>query len=226
MERAPRPLQRLLGDLLVHQQCGAHGDERPHANDAARGDLLGAAHLFFARHERNHLRAADHISFDRHVVLRVRIGGQVGNEVDLRQARGIQCDEAPAARDQRERPALDLPDAYPLARDCSREPAAGGILVNIARLQLQDLQVLPHRGIDGAHICLRQYAPLLQAAEVPRQHQTRSDLLSPLDPPRLHRVLLQDSRCRSSARSAARLCAGAKTLTCGRAACIPCVSGW
>src|SRR5947199_102916 len=65
-----------------------------------------------------------------------------------------------------------------------------GPLVDIAGSWVQGCSVLPHRCSDAAPICPRPHAPLLRAAGGARPDEARRDLLSPLDPARLHRVLL------------------------------------
>ena len=190
MKGAARLLQRDLGDLLVDEQRATRGHERAHANQAARRDLLRLPHALLAGDEGHHLRAPDDVAFDGDVILRVRIRGQVGHQIDVAEPRGVDRDQPPPPGHQREGPAVDLADADSVACDGGGEPAARDVLVDVARLQLEDVQLLPCRRVDRAHVRFREHAALLQAAEITRQDQARRNLLSPHDSPLVHRSLL------------------------------------
>src|SRR5207237_8444379 len=106
------------------------------------------------------------------------------------------------------------------------EAASTLVLVHVARLLLDDVQLRPGEvgrakgGLAPEDRALAEGDGAGRIAHVLRQHHSLGESLAPRDPPRLHA-----SRWRSSARRLSRLWAEANTERCGSAACIPCVSG-
>ena len=216
-QRVAELSQRGVVQVLLHQRSDTHLHEGPHLHH--RADLLRALHELLARHERHHLGAADHFAFDHDLPARQRDHRQIVGVVQPREARFVHFDEAAMLRRQRPRAGVELLDRDAFARGCRGQPAARLDLVHVARLHLHDVQLLERQLAQLADVGRCQQRPLRQRPCVLRQHHSRLGKLRPLQTARLH-----DSHL-SSARRLARLCAGAKTLRCGSAACIPSVSG-
>ena len=188
MEGTARLLQRDLGDLLVDEQRRAGRHKGAHADQPARGDLFRLPHALLAGDEGHHLHASDDVALHCDVILRMRIRRQVGHQVEVPQPRCVDGHQSSAPRHQRKRSAVDLADAHSVAGDGHGKPAPGDVFVNVARLQLENVQLFPCRRIDGAHIRFREHAAFLQAADVASQDEARCNLLPAHDPPLVHGV--------------------------------------
>ena len=219
--------ESLLAELFLHEDCDAQRNELADAHQTAARLLFRGTDAILAGDERHDLRPRDHFAFDHHAPVRESERGHVLDLVQPPEAFRVDFEQPALRCRQREgarREGLRCLDAGP--RHGRRDAPAPFVLVDVARLHLDDVQLRPgclactRQGLAPEHGSLADDHVAGRVAHVLRQDHSCGESLAPRDAARLHA-----SRWRSRARRLSRLWAEAKTERCGSAACIPCVSG-